>query len=545
MQSQTADKAPRNWGFVASVLWYANSILKPARPAQSELEMVTLESLVPKDHLLRLIDQHISFDFIRTECEPLYCPNNGRPALDPVMLFKMLFVGYLFGVRSERRLVKEIEVNVAYRWFVGLRLTDPVPDASTFSQNRRRRFAGTDIEQRIFDGIVEQAIAHKLIGGRVLYTDSTHLKASANKRHFELVQVEQTPAAYLAELDAVVDAERAAAGQKALRRDKDIPPDDENPDEPQEGSERPASEGIPEPDQDTRAPEADTREIKRSTVDPDAGFMVRDQKPVGFFYLDHRTVDGVHALILDTYVTPGNVNDSTPYLDRLDRTRERFDLQVGAVGLDAGYFTPWVCKGIIERGLYGVMGYRRPSHREGYFHKREYKYDEKTDSYRCPAGQVIVYRGTNRTGYREYASDPKQCANCPQRMQCTQSKNHQKLITRHVWQDFKEQIDAHRLTDLGKRLYAPRKETVERSFADAKELHGHRYARFRGRAKVQAQCLLSAACQNMKKMALVLARKAKKAADAALLRLYQAFKTAHIAHSATTCLNLSIEHAFH
>ena len=143
--------------------------------------MVTLESLVPKDHLLRLIDRHISFDFIRAECESLYCPNNGRPALDPVMLFKMLFVGYLFGVRSERRLIKEVEVNVAYRWFVGLRQTDAVPDASTFSQNRRRRFAGTDIEQRIFDGIVEQAIAHKLIGGRVLYTDSTHLVDARSK----------------------------------------------------------------------------------------------------------------------------------------------------------------------------------------------------------------------------------------------------------------------------------------------------------------------------------------------------------------------------
>lgn len=512
-------------------------MLKPARPSQTELEMVTLESLVPKDHLLRLIDQHIQFDFIRSECESLYCPNNGRPALDPVMLFKMLFVGYLFGVRSERRLVKEIEVNVAYRWFVGLRLTDPVPDASTFSQNRRRRFAGTDIEQRIFDGIVEQAIEHKLISGRVLYTDSTHLKASANKRHFELVQVEQTPAAYLAELDAAVDAERAAHGQKPLRRDRSEPPGDKDQDggdqgngvrndargggelEPASAASASAQAPAPAAEQSAPAQEADSREIKRSTVDPDAGFMVRDQKPVGFFYLDHRTVDGVHALIVDTHVTPGNVNDATPYLARLDRARERFDLNVGAVGLDAGYFTPAVCKGIIERDLYGVMGYRRPSHREGYFHKREYRYDAQADSYCCPAGQVISFRGTNRGGYREYASDPKQCAQCPQRTQCTQSKNHQKLITRHVWQGFKEQIDANRLTDLGKRLYAPRKETVERSFADAKELHGHRYARFRGLAKVQAQCLLSAACQNMKKMALVLARKAEAAAKAALLRL--------------------------
>lgn len=459
------------------MFFYNGGMLKPAAPTQMELEMVTLEQLVPKDHLLRLIDQHIRFDFIREATEHLYSANNGRPAIDPVALFKMLFIGYLFGIRSERRLVKEIEVNVAYRWFLGFRLTDKVPDASTLSQNRRRRFAGTNIEQRIFDGIVEQAIEHKLIGGRVLYTDSTHLKANANKRRFEVHQVEQTPAAYLAELEAAIDADRAAAGKAPLKRDDD---------------------GTP----------PETKEVKVSTVDPDAGFMARDNKPTGFFYLDHRTVDGVHALIVDTHVTPGNVHDSQPYLARLDRVRERFDLPVGAVGLDAGYLTPQLCKGIIERELLGVMGYKRPTHREGYFYKREYCYDREQNAYTCPAGEVLRYRTTNRLGYREYVSDPTRCAQCPHRAQCTQSRNAQKLLTRHVWQDFKEEIDANRLTDLGKRLYARRKETVERSFADAKELHGHRYARFRGLAKVQAQCLLSAACQNMKKMARLLARKA-------------------------------------
>ena len=121
--------------------FYNPAVLKlAAATAQTELEMVTLDQLVPRDHLLRLIDAHLRFDFIRQKAEGLYCANNGRPAIDPVVLFKMLFIGYLFGVRSERRLVREIEVNVAYRWFLGLRLTDKVPDASTLSQIRRRRF---------------------------------------------------------------------------------------------------------------------------------------------------------------------------------------------------------------------------------------------------------------------------------------------------------------------------------------------------------------------------------------------------------------------
>lgn len=448
-------------------------MLKPIQPKQNELEMVTLEQLVPADHLLRQIHRHIDFTFIRDKTSHLYCTDNGRPALDPVVLFKMLFIGYLFGIRSERRLVKEIEVNVAYRWFLDMRLTDRVPDASTFSQNRRRRYAGTEIEQAIFDGIVEQALRHGLIGGEVLYTDSTHLKASANKNRFEAHQVEQKPAAYLAELEAAIDTDRSEHGKAPL----------------------PASKVSVE-----------THEIKVSRTDPDSGFMTREGKPQGFFYLDHRTVDGKHAIITDTFVTPGNVHDSQPYLDRLDRQINRFGLSPTAVGLDAGYYTPYVCKGLVERDLYGVIGYRRPNHLDGYFYKRDYTYDPARDGYVCPNGQLLPYRTTNRTGYREYHSDAVRCCDCPMRSQCTKSANMTKVVIRHVWEEAKERINAHRLTARGKRLYARRKETVERSFADAKELHGHRYARFRGRQKVLAQCLLAAAAQNMKKMARLLAR---------------------------------------
>lgn len=447
-------------------------MLRTPTAAQHELEMVTLEQLVPKDHLLRLIDRHIEFDFIRERTAHLYCADNGRPALDPVLLFKMLFIGYLFGVRSERQLVKEVQVNVAYRWFLGLRLTDKVPDASTLSQNRRRRFVGTDIEQVIFDTVVEQAIKHGLIGGRVFYSDSTHLKASANKGRHSLHQVEQKPLEYLAELNAAIAEDREAHGKKPL------PPDD-----------------------DDTPP---TKEVKISPVDPDAGYMVREGKPTGFFYLDHRTVDGRHALITDTHVTPASVHDSVPYLSRIERMRQRFGFDIAAVGLDAGYSTAPICKSLIEQGIFGVIGYRRPNHKDGHFYKREYQYDSVRDGYLCPEGEFLPYRGTNRQGYREYVSSASVCTGCPSRSKCTQSRNHVKLVTRHIWQHYKEAIDANRLTDHGKKLYARRKETVERSFADAKQLHGHRYARFRGLSKVMAQALLTAACQNMKKMAMLL-----------------------------------------
>ena len=162
-------------------------MINERREAQNEMEVVMLEQLVPQDHLLRKIDKYIDFSFIRDLTRDLYCHTNGRPAVDPVVLFKMLFIGYLYGIRSERQLVKDIEVNLAYRWFLGYSITEKIPDASTISQNRIRRFKGTDIPQKIFDNIVIQAIEKGLVGGKILYSDSTHIKANANKRKFEKV----------------------------------------------------------------------------------------------------------------------------------------------------------------------------------------------------------------------------------------------------------------------------------------------------------------------------------------------------------------------
>ena len=163
------------------------------------MELVCLDELVPNEHLLKKIDSTVYFEFIREKTAHLYCQDNGRPAIDPVVLFKMLFIGYLFGIRSERQLVKEIQVNVAYRWFLGFDFTTKVPDASTISQNRRRRFSDSTIYQDIFDEIVFFAMKKRLVDGKRMYTDSTHLKANANKNKFVLTQVQKSTKAYLAE----------------------------------------------------------------------------------------------------------------------------------------------------------------------------------------------------------------------------------------------------------------------------------------------------------------------------------------------------------
>lgn len=462
------------------------------KPPQYAFQMICLEDYVPKDHLLRKIDRYIDFSFIEDLTHDLYCHDNGRPAIHPISLFKMLFIGYLFGIRSERRLVQEIEVNLAYRWFIGYDLDDKIPNHSTFSQARRLRFIKRpELVREIFDNIVRQCINYGLIDGKVLFTDSTHIKANANKGKFDAVIVKEQPMAYLAELDREVDAIRQAEGRKPFDRDDDA------------------------------SGHGKSHEIKRSKTDPDSGFMTRDGKPKGFFYLDHRTVDGMYGLIVDSHVTPGNINDARPYPSRVRYLRTHFGFNIHTVGIDAGYKTTYIAKFLSEMGIYGVTGYKRPIHQYGMYYPREYQYDKNTQSYTCPQGHRLNPGTLDRRGYRIFSIDAKICQNCPTHHRCTASPS--KKLFRHIWQDKLEELDRHRLTPYGKKIYKRRKETVERSFADSKEMHGLRYAQFRGLLKVQMQCLLVAICQNMKKMALVLSRRDDKSPFLRLKRVLKSF----------------------
>ncbi|WP_078596301.1 IS1182 family transposase [Evansella clarkii] len=443
-------------------------MLRPIREKQVELEMVSIDQLVPEDHMVRKIDEKIDFNFIYDRVKPFYCEDNGRPPIDPVMLFKMMLVGYFFGIRSERQLEKEIQTNVAYRWFLGLNLTDKVPHHSTISFNRHKRFNDTTVFQDIFDDIVLLAAENGMVGGRVLFTDSTHLKANANKHKFVKKKVQVETQEYIEELDKAVEEDRKAHGKKPLRK---------------------------------KEKEVEEKEVKVSTTDKDSGYMYREGKPEGFFYLDHRTTDMKYNIITDVYVTPGNVHDSRPYLSRLDRQRERFGFEVEAVGLDAGYLTVPICHGLEKRNIMGVIAHRRFTPKKGLFPKWKFTYDKKTDSYTCPNGSTLTYSTTNREGYRQYHSDPSNCRVCPFLSQCTSSRNHKKVMTRHVWEESKEMVRENRLSPEGKLLYKKRKETIERNFADAKQLHGLRYCRLRSVKGASEQALMTAIAQNIKKIA--------------------------------------------
>ena len=443
-------------------------MLNKLHEKQQGMELIILEQLVPQDHLLRKIDRSIDFSFIRRLCAPLYSANLGRPAIEPEVLFRMLFVGYLYSIRSERRLEEEIHYNMACKWFCGLSLTEKAPDATTLSVNRKRRFRDNNIPEQIFNEILRQAMEKGLVGGTILYTDSTHIKAKAYRHKKTTVVVERTPKAYLEELDEAIDRDRKELGKKPFdKKDDDDPPP--------------------------------TREVSKS--DPESGQLHKEGKPDGFHYSEHRTVDSKHNIVVNVRITPANVNDVEPVAEILKDIEKRLGKQPKYMGLDAGYHSAPVCHQLVQAGIQPVIGYRRHTHKGDYFGKYRFTYDPIQNVSLCPQGHELTWRTTNREGYREYWSDSRTCRDCPRRAKCFPAHSGRRQVTRHVWQDALEQVDAFTKTSSGKRIYAWRKETIERSFAEAKELHGLRYARMLGIRNMYEQSFLTAAVQNMKRIA--------------------------------------------
>src|SRR5437764_1518660 len=138
-----------------------------------------LEDQVPETHLLRLIDKHISFEFVRRQLKDSYS-ETGRPSIDPELLLRILLIGYLYGITSERKLVEELRMHLAWRWFTGLGFDQEIPHHSTFSKNRHGRFQESNLFQELFERIVEQCMAAGLVEGEQMSVDGSFIMANAS-----------------------------------------------------------------------------------------------------------------------------------------------------------------------------------------------------------------------------------------------------------------------------------------------------------------------------------------------------------------------------
>jgi transposase len=440
---------------------------KKEEDKSKDLQVLCLDDLVPKEHRVRKIAKAIDFSFIYDLVKDKYCEDNGRPSTDPVVLVKIILLQYMYGIRSMRQTIKEIEVNMAYRWFIGYDFFEKIPHFSTFGKNYERRFKDNHLFEDIFMAVIQKATEKGFVDEEAVFIDSTHVKASANKHKYIKAKARMAARGYQKQLNAEIDADREAHGKDPLSEKEE---------------------------------EVEEREVKQSTTDPESGLFVKSEKERCFAYSVHTACDK-NGFVLDCMVTPGNENDGKAFFGFYDELMVKYP-NINTLVMDAGYKTAAICHRVMEDGRTPVLPYKRPMTKEGYFKKYEYVYDEYYDCYICPANNLLLYKTTDRDGYRHYESESTDCAHCPYKDQCLTGKNKKKLVTRHIWEDYYEEAEHIRHTDYGKELYRKRQETIERIFADAKDKHAMRYTHLRGNGKLRMVALLTYTCMNLKKLAM-------------------------------------------
>ena len=451
-------------------------MLSKGKEERYQLEMCCLDQLVPEDRLLRKIDSAVDFTKIYEITDKLYCPDNGRPNVDSVVLFKMVLIQHLYGLLSLRRTHEEIGVNVAYRWFLGYSLYEKIPHFSTVSYNFKHRYT-LEVIDEVFEWILSEIEKAGCLSPEAVFIDGTHVKANANLKKAVRKAIPQAAKIYEEQLAEEVNIDREAHGKKPL---KDHTGDDGD-------------------DNDPPVPPAE-KEITVSTTDPECGVFHKGDHKKCFAYTAQTGCDK-NGYVMGVTVNPGNVHDSVAFDGLYEYLVEKFP-EIETVVADAGYKTPWICKKITDDGRAMSLPYTRPNGKDGFFRPYEYIYDEYYDCVLCPKNQVLSYSTTNREGYREFKSDPKICENCPSRGKCTNSKTAQKVVGKHLWQDYLELAEDYRHTPKYKALYDLRKETIERVFADAKEKYAMRFTQYRGLVQVTKWVKLKVAAMNLKKLAL-------------------------------------------
>ena len=312
---------------------------KNADKKRDQLQIFCMDDLVPQDHLLRIIDKAINWNFIYELVEDKYSQDFGRPSLDPVQLIKIPLIQYLYGIKSMRQTIKDIEVNVAYRWFIGLDMTDKVPHFSTYGKNYTRRFEDTDLFEQIFSHILEECYKFKLVDPTEIFVDATHVKAHANNKKMQKRIAKQEALFYEELLKKEINEDRKNHAKKELK-DKD----DNN---------TPSSGG------------GTVHEIKTSTTDPESGWFHKGEHKSVFAYAIQTACDK-YGWILGYTVNPGNLHDSRTFKGIYDKIKNR-DLDV--IVADAGYKTPAIAKLLIDDGILPLFPYKRPQTKDGFFKK--------------------------------------------------------------------------------------------------------------------------------------------------------------------------------
>ena len=442
-----------------------------------------LDRVVPPDHLVRQIDGLLDLSWVHKELAPYYS-DTGRPSIDPVLMMRMLIVGYVFAIRSERRLCTEVQVNLAYRWLCKLSVEDQIPDHSVFSRARHERFRKSDALRRVFEGVVSMCIAAGLVGGEAFSVDASLIKADVDKtKRVAGDQPASWPKAeeashavreYLATLDAAARDDAKDSGGDAG------------------GSNSAGSRAKP------------PKEV--SLTDPQATWVTRPGMDPFFAYDANYLIDNKAGIIIDAEGTRANrAVEITVAQTMMERVGHRFGLRPQRLAGDTAYGAVRLLKWLVDRRITPhVPVWDRSARHDGTFSRADFAFDRERNVYACPGGAELTSTGSIDQGHIVYYRASKSdCSTCSLKPKCTTAVV--RKITRDLDEDVRDHVRALANTEPFQRSRRERKK-IEMRFAHMKRILRLDRLRLRGLSGARDEVLLTATAQNLRRLAKLLCR---------------------------------------
>ena len=429
-----------------------------------------LDDAVPDDHSVRAIAAVLDLSWVHGELEPYYS-TLGRPSIDPTLMIRMLIVGYVFAIRSERALCREVQVNLAYRWFCGLSIEDRLPDHSAFSRARNERFRDSDIFRSVFERVVEACIAAGLVGGEGFAVDASLIAADANKQR-------SIPGK---------DWDKSRSLEKASRAVKEylVTLDD--------AAFGAASDKVPK---------------FVSPSDPAAQWTGAMRGPAFFAYADNYLIDVRFGVIMDVEASRAiRQAEVSAAKTMIERTEERFDIKPKRLAADTAYGSGpnlnWLVK---DKDIAPHIPVIDKSKREdGTFSREDFTFDKERNVYVCPAGKLLTTTGTVIDGETlRYLASTSDCRDCPLKVQCC-PKAPFRTIPRSIYEEARDVARALAKTKAFEQSRRERKR-VEMLFAHLKRILRLVRLRLRGPHGAQFEFTLAAVAQNLRRLAKLVVR---------------------------------------
>lgn len=424
-----------------------------------------LDEVVPADHLVRRIDAVLDTSWVHRELAPFYSIL-GRPSIDPELMIRMLIVGYVFAIRSEREICRDVQVNLAYRWFCGLGLEDSVPNHSVFSRARSERFRDSDLLRTMFEHVVMSCIDAGLVGGRNFAVDASLIEADANKQR-------SIPG---------VEWNRQPSLDTASRAVKEYV---ETLDDTAFGA---ASDVVPK---------------FVSSSDPAAQWTGAHKGHAFFAYATNYLIDNKHAVVVDVEASRA-IRQAEVGAARtmIERSQERFGLRPRRLAADTAYgVAPMLAWLVKEKGIAPhIPVFDKSARKDGSLSRADFRFDTENNVYICPQGKPLTTTGRvheKRTLY--YRSSKFDCAACPLKPKCC-PMSPSRRIPRDIDEDARDVARSLVGTPEFEQSRRERKK-IEMVFAHLKRIFGLGRLRLRGPRGAQDEFLLAATAQNLVKLA--------------------------------------------